>query len=245
MSSLKKTIRVSLLLLVTSAAPVTFARPAPANTAAAKTATQHCILTLAAPVASSVLLFDDASRDIRQSSSIPHLGFWTLVAAGVIALIGLGVWLRHWLLHGEIFERKPHEIALQYLEEASRLRDPDYTREYSYEAARILRRYIEERFGIQKVLLPTEEFLREVTVSPTAMAASQRRLLAIFLEHYQSAKSVGWYCCRLDLEVMHLSAVEFVSQTAPGSPSAAPRHTASAGAKAGIPSRRREYKSKH
>lgn len=245
MGNLKKTLQVSLLLLVATTATWTFARPPSANLSAAKTAALRPTLTPARPVASSLILFDDASRDTRQSRSIPHLWFWTLFAAGVLALTGLGFWLRQWLLHGEFFRMKPHEIALQYLEEACRLRDPDYTREYSYEVARILRHYIEDRFEIQKALLPTEEFLGELTVSPTALPASHRRFLAVFLEHYQSAKSAGWYYCRLDLEVMHLSAVEFVSRTAPDGPDAAPRRAASSGTKTGMPLRQRGDKSKH
>ena len=224
---------------------MTFTRPAPANTPAAKTAARHPILTPAAPVVSPVILYGDAIRDTRQSRSIPPLRFWAMCAAGVITLIGLGIWLRHWLLYGEFFKMQPHEIALQHLGEACRLRDPDRTREYSYEVTQILRRYIEDRFGIQKVLLPTEEFLCELTVSPTALPASHRRLLAIFLEHYQLAKSAGWYYCRLDLEVMHLSAVEFVSQTAPGCPDTVSRRAASSGAETGMPSSHRNDKSKH
>ena len=245
MGNLIKVIQVSLLLLVASAAAESFARPAPANTPAAKSTVLHPNLTPAAPVASSVLLYDGAIRDSRQSSSRPHLWFWALCTAGVIALIGLGIWLRHWLRYGEFFKMQPHEIALQHLGEACRLRDPDHTREYSYEVTQILRRYLEERFGVQKVLLPTEEFLCELTVSHTALPASHRRLLAIFLEHYQLAKSAGWYYCRLDLEVMHLSAVEFVSQTASSSRDPAPNQAASTGAESGIISRQYKDKSKH
>ena len=245
MGNLKKAIQVSLLLLVAGAAMVIFARPAPANMPAAKSKASHPILTPAGPVASPVLLYGEAIRDTRQSRSIPHLWFWALFTAGVIALIGLGAWLRHWLRYGEFFKMQPHEIALQHLGEACRLRDPDYTREYSYEVTQILRRYIEERFGIQKVLLPTEEFLCELTVSPAALPASHRRLLAIFLEHYQLAKSAGWYYCRLDLEVMHLSAVEFVSQTVPDNPGTLPGRAASSDAETGMPSRQRKDESNH
>lgn len=245
MGILKKTVSVSLLLLVATAATVTIARPPTANTSAAQTAALHPNLTPAVPVASSVLLYGGASRDTRQSRSIPHLWFWALCAAGVITLAGLGIWLRHWLLHGEYFKMRPHEIALQHLEEACRLRDPDTTREYSYEVTQILRRYIEERFGIQKALLPTEEFLCDLTVSLDALPASHRRLLAIFLEHYQLAKSAGWYYCRLDLEVMHLSAVEFVSRTASDSRDRAPKRAAGSGTETGMPLRQRKDESKH
>lgn len=244
MGNLKKTILVS-LLLTASAITSTFAQPVTTNTLAAQSAAQHRILTPTAPVAPSVRRFDSSSRDIPQSGSILHLWVCVLVAAGVIAICGICFWLRHSLLHGEFLKMKPHEIALQYLGEACQLRDPDYTHEYCYKVARILRQYIEQHFGIQNVRLPTEEFLRELTTSPTALSASHRRLLAVFLKHYQSAKTAGWYFCRLDLELMHLSAVEFVSQTALDNPRPAPRHVTSSSAKTVVPPRQRGDGSKH
>jgi hypothetical protein len=36
--------------------------------------------------------------------------------------------------------------------------------------------------------------------------------------HCDLAKFAGWYYCRPDLEAMHVSAVEFVRQTAVGDP---------------------------
>jgi hypothetical protein len=235
MGNLRKTVQVSLLLIFASATGLALARPGSATVPAAKTITLHPILTPAASVASPVLLYGDAIRVDRQTSPNPHLWFWFVFAAGVIAFVTSGRWLRHWLLHGEYFKMQPHEVALQYLGEACRLCDPDHTREYCYEVSRIIRRYIEERFGIQKTLLPTEEFLRELTVSPTALPASHRRLLANFLENYQQAKSAGWYYCRLDLEVMHLNAVEFVSQAAPGHPPGTPGRATDSGRKSEVP----------
>jgi hypothetical protein len=64
--------------------------------------------------------------------------------------------------------------------------------------------------------------------------------LAIFLEHYQQAKSAGWYYCRLDLEVMHLNVVEFVSQAAPDSPAGSPGRAASSGGKSELPPHQRK-----
>jgi hypothetical protein len=222
MSNLGKTVRISLLLIAACVTSLTFAGPASANTPPARIAALYPLLTPVVPVVSSVLLSDDSIRDSRQSSSNPHLWFWAVCAAGVITLILFRRWRRQRLQYREFVKVQPHESALQYLQEACRLRDPGHTRDYCYEVSRIVRRYIEERFGISKTLLPTEDFLVELTMSPTALPASCRRLLAAFVGHYQHARSTGWYYCQLDLEVMHLTAVEFISQAASASPAGAP-----------------------
>ena len=199
MNNLRKIVQVSLLLI----------------------AALHPILTPAVPMVSSVLLSDDAILGNRQTSSNPHLWLWAVCAAGVLTLILLARWRRQKLLRRDVAKVQPHESALQHLQEACRLRDPAHTRDYCYEVSRIVRRYIEERFGVNKTLLPTEDFLDELTMSPTAIPASCRRLLAAFVAHYQHARSTGWYYCQLDLEVMHLTAVEFISQAASVTPAGA------------------------
>jgi hypothetical protein len=226
MNNLRKIVPVSLRLIVACAATLTFAGPASANPPPARTAALPPLLTPVVPVVSSVLLSDDSIRNSRQPSSNPHLWFWAVCAAGVITLILLARWRRQMSLHRESVKVQPHETALQYLQDACRLREPTHTRDYCYEVSRIVRRYIEERFGINKTLLPTEDFLDELTMSPTALPASCRRLLAAFVGHYQHARSTGWYYCQLDLEVMHLTAVEFISQAASASPALAPRRSA-------------------
>src|SRR5208337_2766976 len=171
-------------------------------------------LTPAAPMAPSVLLAGEDIRDIRQPRHVPTSRFWVVVAVGVITLIAFGLALRWWIYHGKFFVMRPHEIALQYLEEARELIDPDHAREYCFEVSKIIRRYLEERFNLQAPQLTTEEFLHELAASPDALLASHRVLLGDFLEHCDLAKFAGWYYCRPDLEAMHLSAVEFVRQTA-------------------------------
>ena len=235
MNNLRKIVPFSLLLIVAFATTTTFVRPASAGTLPARTAALHSLLTPAVPVVSSVLLSDDSIRNSRQPSSNPHLWFWPVCAVGVITLILLARWRRQRLLHRKSVKVQPHERALQCLQEACRLRDPGHTRDYCYEVSRIVRRYIEDRFGINKTLLPTEDFLDELTMSPTALPASCRRLLAAFVGHYQHARSTGWYYCQLDLEVMHLTAVEFISQAASVAPISAPGRTAISNRKSILP----------
>lgn len=209
---------LSLLFTVASASALTPAAPAGGTVPVAKASPPQTNLTSAAPVASSVFSAAEDIRDIRQPRHLPTPWRWTVIAAGVITLIAIGLALRWWIYHGKFFVLRPHEIALQYLEEARELIDPDHAREYCFEVSKIIRRYIEERFNIHAPQLTTEEFLHELAESPDALLASHRVLLGDFLRHCDLAKFAGWYYCRPDLEAMHLSAVEFVRQTAVNDP---------------------------
>jgi hypothetical protein len=202
-------IALSLLLTVVSAF---------ALTPAAKASPAQTNLTPAAPMASPVFSAGEDIRDIRQPRHLPPPWLWTAITAGVIALMVIVFALRWWLYHGKFFVMQPHEIAFQYLEEARRLLDPDHAREYCFEVSKIIRRYIEEQFNLHAPQLTTEEFLHELAGSPEALLASHRALLGGFLMHCDLAKFAGWYYCRPDLEAMHVSAVEFVRQTAVGDP---------------------------
>ncbi len=205
-------ITLSLLVTVASASALTPAAPA------AKAAAPQTNLTSAASMASPVFSSGEDIRDIRQPRPLPTHWLWIVIAAGVIVLTAAALALRWWIYHGKFFVTRPHEIALQYLEEARELIDPDHAREYCFEVSKIIRRYIEERFNIQAPQLTTEEFLHELADSPDALLASHRVLLADFLQHCDLAKFAGWYYCRPDLEAMHRSAVEFVRQTAANDP---------------------------
>ena len=208
-------IALSLLLAAANASALV---PADGSTPTAKASPPQTNLTSAASVTSPVFSSGEDIRVIRQPRVLTTHWFWIVIAAGVIALTVITLGLRWWIYHGKYFQMRPHEIALQYLEEARGLIDPDHAREYCFEVSKIIRRYIEERFNLQAPQLTTEEFLHELAASPDALLASHRVLLGDFLEHCNLAKFAGWYYCRPDLEAMHLSAVEFVRQTAVNDP---------------------------
>src|ERR1700690_1044176 len=207
-----------LLLAIASAPALTSAAPASSVAPVVNTLPPQTHLTPAVSVASPALSTGEDLRDTRQPRQLPTPWLWTVMTAGVITLAALGFAVRWWIYHGKFFVKHPHEIAFQYLEEARRLIDPDYAREYCLEVSRIIRRYIEERFHILAPQSTTEEFLQELTESPEALPASHRLLLGDFLQHCGLARFAGWYYCRPDLEAMHLSAVEFVRQTAVSHP---------------------------
>jgi hypothetical protein len=117
----------------------------------------------------------------------------------------------------------PHEIALQRLEEARRLMDPEHAREYCFAVSNIIRRYVEERFHVRAPKLTTEEFLRDLVEVRDTMLEPHRELLGEFLEHCDLAKFAGWRYSMLDLEAMHASGRSFVQQTSVSAAMAARR----------------------
>jgi hypothetical protein len=108
----------------------------------------------------------------------------------------------------------PHEIALQHLEEARRLMDPDRARDYCFAVSSIIRRYVEERFHVHAPRLTTEEFLRDLVGVRHTMLEPHRVLLGEFLQHCDLAKFGGWRYSLPDLEAMHASARSFAGETA-------------------------------
>jgi hypothetical protein len=117
----------------------------------------------------------------------------------------------------------PHEIALQSLEKARQLMDPEHAREYCFAVSDIIRDYVEVRFHFDAPAMTTEEFLRDLAEEPDMMLESQQVLLRGFLQHCDLAKFAGWRYSLADLEEMHASARSFVQKTAVAAETEAPR----------------------
>jgi len=172
-------------------------------------------LTPAAPVSSQVPASSQEDiRGIRQPRHLPTPLPWAAVATGVITLAAAAYALWTWIRRGKFLQMPPYQVALQYLEEALRLMDPDQAREYGFAVSTIIRRYLEERFHFHAPTLTTEEFLRDLVEVRATMLAPHRALLGEFLQHCDLAKFAGWRYSRPDLEAMHASARTFVQQTA-------------------------------
>jgi len=178
------------------------------------TATAPTTLTPTAPDTSPTSSIGEDIRDIRQPRHLTQPWYWLALAVGVLTLLGAAFALWRWLRRGKFFVMLPYEIALQGLEEARRLMDPDQAREYSFEVSTVIRRYIETQFNLQAPQLTTEEFLADLVQARETLLASHRGALGDFLQHCDLAKFAGWRYCRPDLEAMHQSAVQFVRQTA-------------------------------
>ncbi len=224
----------SLLLGALNASALQSASPSPKagspTTAPANARHGQTNLTPAAPVSSQVpASTQEDIRDIRQPRHNPTPQPWAAAAVGVIILAAAAFAVWKWIRRGKFLRMLPSEVALQYLEEARRLMDPDHAREYCFAVSKIIRRYVEERFHVHAPNLTTEEFLRDLVEARETVLAPRRALLGEFLQHCDLAKFAGWRYSLPDLEAMHASARTFVQQTAvdpapatPSSPSAAP-----------------------
>jgi hypothetical protein len=217
---------LTLLIGTLTASALQVAKPATMATAPANARPAPNTLTPAAPMSSRVSSSaGEDIRDIRQPRHVPTVPPWGAVAAGVVLFSAAAFAVWRWLRRGKFLQMLPHEIALQRLEEARRLMDPEHAREYCFAVSNIIRRYVEDRFHVQAPKLTTEEFLRDLVEVRDTMLESHRALLGEFLEHCDLAKFAGWRYSTPDLEAMHASGRSFVQQTSVSAAMAAPKST--------------------
>jgi len=197
---------------------------------AAWSAALAAALSAALSAATTATALAEAAEDIRDIRG-PKFMFppWLLpaVIAGAVLLAFGALGLRRWLRR----RRRPRvllpfEIALQRLEEMRALMQPDDAREFSIAVSDVVRRYIEERFGVTATHRTTEEFLRDLLESSHAPLARHRALLSDFLQQCDLVKFAGMSLTLQNMESLHHSARAFVLETAkPDEPiaSGAPR----------------------
>jgi hypothetical protein len=178
---------------------------------AAWTAAHAAALSAATAAAEAV----EDIRDIRGPKFIfPPWLLPVLIAGAVLLALGAyGIW--RWLRR----RRRPRvllpfEIALQRLEEMRALMQPDDAREFSIAVSDVVRRYIEERFGVTATHRTTEEFLHDLLESSHAPLARHRALLSEFLQACDLVKFAGMSLTLQNMESLHHSARAFVLETA-------------------------------
>jgi hypothetical protein len=153
-------------------------------------------------------------RDIRGPKHIPSPWLWPAWLAGGLALTALGYGAWRWNRRRSLASAKlPYEIALDHLEEARALMQPENAREFSITVSEIVRHYIEERFHVCAARRTTEEFLYDLLESSDALLAGHRALLADFLHHCDLAKFALWVLSIEEMENMLQSARTFVIET--------------------------------
>jgi hypothetical protein len=154
-------------------------------------------------------------RDIRGPKHIPSPWLWPAWLAGGLALTALGYAAWRWNRRRALAAAKlPYEIALDRLEEARALMQPENAREFSITVSEIVRHYIEDRFHVGAARRTTEEFLYDLLESSDALLASHRSLLGDFLVHCDLAKFARWILSIEEMESMLQSARTFVIETA-------------------------------
>jgi len=154
-------------------------------------------------------------RDIRGPKFIFPPWLLPAVIAGAV-LLAVGAWgLRRWLRRRrQPRALLPFEIALQRLEEMRALMQPAAAREFSIAVSDVVRRYIEERFGVTATHRTTEEFLHELLESSHAPLARHRAVLSEFLQQCDLVKFAGISLTLQNMESLHHSARAFVLETA-------------------------------
>lgn len=114
----------------------------------------------------------------------------------------------------------PHETALRELRELSGLLREGMDQEFVRRVSRVLRVYIQERFGIRAPHRSTEEFLHEARQSE-ALDDDQRRLLQGFLAQCDLVKFARHRVVLSEMQALFHAAREFVEGTIPREPAAA------------------------
>jgi hypothetical protein len=197
--------------------------------------------TPAAPNSAASIANEDI-HDIRGPYHIPPGWLWPAWVAGGLALAGLGYGAWRWRHRLGIRVKLPYEIALEQLEAARRLMQPEQARAFSIAVSEIVRDYIETRFAVRAAHRTTEEFFRDLATLPDSPLATHQPVLADFLKHCDLAKFARWILSVPQMEAMLQSATNFivatgkpasdisptptadksVSPPAPGAPSGAP-----------------------
>lgn len=161
--------------------------------------------------------------DIAGPVAIP----WDWRAWLVLGLVTLALAVLAWWA-GRRFHRPPtpvpaapplpaHVRALNELEAA--LQDLPEPERFCTRVSAVLRRYIEERFGVNAPDRTTEEFLAELRAGDGPLSAEQQELLADFLTRCDLVKfAPGYPATEEELRALHQTAWRLVRETEPVAP---------------------------
>jgi hypothetical protein len=108
----------------------------------------------------------------------------------------------------------PWEIALAEHERLAALLRPETSRDYGIASTTVLRRYLEERYGLQAPRLATEEFLA-VASRTEALPTEHRQSLDRFLRLCDFLKFGRYTASAGELRGLHTAALAFVMASRP------------------------------
>ena len=169
---------------------------APANPAPASPA------NIATAPASSQPTLDQDIRDIRPPYHIPPGWLWLAWVGGGLALAALGYGAWRWRQRLGLRVKLPYEIALEQLEAARRLMQPEQARAFSIAVSEIVRDYIEIGFNVRAAHRTTEEFLHDLVSQSDSPLVAHQPVLADFLKHCDLAKFARWVLSVPQMEAM-------------------------------------------
>jgi hypothetical protein len=143
---------------------------------------------------------------------------WLLI---ILAAAGVGVGIYFWLRRKQQAAkeaaqaaRPAHEKALEALEALrGQLSEENYMA-FIMEVSRILRVYIQDRFGLRAPHRSTEEFLAEASVSDQ-LSAEYQELLGDFLRQCDLVKFARRNAALRQMETLFRTAEQFVKDTIP------------------------------
>jgi hypothetical protein len=172
------------------------------------------IVTAPAAVAAQVqAAVEQDIRDIRPPYHFPPGWLWLAWTAGGLALVALGYGTWRWCRRFGVRVKPPYEIALERLEEARRLMQPEQARAFSIAVSEVVRDYIEKCFPVRAAHHTTEEFLRNLATRPDSPLMAHQPVLADFLVHCDLAKFARWILSARQMEAMLQSASAFIVAT--------------------------------
>lgn len=194
--------------------------------------------TAAAPVpppAQAQSLATEDIRDIRPPYHLPPSWLWLAWAGGGLAILALGYGAWRWRHRLGVRVKLPYEIALEQLEAARKLLQPEHAREFSIAVSEVVRDYIEKSFRVRAAHRTSAEFLRDLATRSDSPLIAHQPVLADFLGHCDLAKFARWVLSVPQMEAMLQSARTFIVVT--GKPVAETLPVHSVGAKSPPPFR--------
>ena len=226
-----------LCLVEANTQAITKTAPLGASTAPTKTVT-----TPSHPPTQAQAVAEPDIRDIRPPYHIPPSWLWLAWTAGGLALAALGYGAWHGRHRLGMRVKLPYEVALEELEAARRLMQPEQARAFSIAVSEVVRDYIEKSFPVRAAHRTTEEFLRDLATSPDSPLIAHQPVLADFLGHCDLAKFARWILSVPQMAAMLQSASAFIVATGKPVIEISPTHSAdtttptpSPGAPAGAP----------
>lgn len=126
--------------------------------------------------------------EIPEPEKFP-IAMWAAIAGGVL-LLAAGWWL--WKRRAKKRHLKsPPETALASLAELEGNREAMPAEAFAYLAAKVVRQYIADRFGLAAPRRTTEEFLRDLAAQESSPLAGEGEHLRNFLKSCDLAKFAG------------------------------------------------------